>query len=206
MAIPARYPVVKDGSGFTCYTMSVFSDGLACIRFPGGQEGYIDRCGKVAIPPIFRAARHFTEGLAAVKISDDTWQYIDKSGSIVCNGKQFVIAHAFAEGLAAVHTGGWNWGFIDRTGEWVIEPRPEWRWAHGFSEGLAAVDLRGGGTGYIDRQGRIVIASRDWFGRHNFRNGVATVRLKEEWRKYGYIERTYGYIDRSGKYIWKPTA
>ena len=45
----------------------------------GAQGGYIDKTGKMVIPPQFSPAKDFSEGLAAVRIGDATtgkWGFI----------------------------------------------------------------------------------------------------------------------------------
>ena len=72
--------------------------------------GYIDRSGGFVIPPQFRQAGSFSEGLAPVKLSPDKmkklapfkeWAYIDRSGKVVIP-PQFMDAEPFSEGLAIV--------------------------------------------------------------------------------------------------------
>ena len=47
-----------------------------------GKWGYIDRTGKIVIPPLFDGTGGFSEGLANVKIGDK-WGFIDKTGRYV---------------------------------------------------------------------------------------------------------------------------
>jgi WG containing repeat len=68
----------------------------------GGKYGYIDRSGKMVIPPQFKEAGSFSEGLAIIRLNDKEWGYIDTSGKLVINGEEFGLAREFSEGLAAV--------------------------------------------------------------------------------------------------------
>lgn len=77
-----------------------FSNGLVVIK-KGGEYGYMDKSGKVAIEPVFEMADDFSEGLAAVKIHGK-WGYIDKTGDIVIS-PEFRNAHPFVNGLAFVN-------------------------------------------------------------------------------------------------------
>jgi len=82
--------------------------------FKRGKAGYINKDGKIMIGPQFDRARHFSEGLAPIRIGD-TWGYIDKIGRIVIsllfdidkvkNGGEFYHG-SFCEGLARVEVGG----------------------------------------------------------------------------------------------------
>lgn len=99
--------------------------------------GYIDRRGKLAIPPRFSEALAFHEGFAAVRPRKttvwrmgDSWGYNDTSGEFAIQ-PQFNEAHPFRNGIARVHVGGtlqapvdtmpfWEggqWRLIDRTGK-----------------------------------------------------------------------------------------
>jgi hypothetical protein len=74
------------------YNVRKFSEGLAVIakEVPNthGRWGFIDESGVVVIEPRFNGAKPFSEGLAAVVISDDENTigrvgYIDKTGQLV---------------------------------------------------------------------------------------------------------------------------
>ncbi len=60
---------------------SRFASGLAPV-YIAGQCGFLDRAGKLVIPPRFSKARNFAEGLAAVEVGPG-WGYIDRSGRFV---------------------------------------------------------------------------------------------------------------------------
>ena len=70
-----------------------FSEGLAVVRelalddpeFPF-RYGYVDTSGAMVIPPQFRGAFDFSEGLAAVAVMGNgatKWGYIDKTGKVI---------------------------------------------------------------------------------------------------------------------------
>jgi len=108
-----------------------------------GTWGFIDKTGKVVIPPQFDWAMEFSEGLAAVEIRTETrtpnpkggvdigtiskWGYINPTGEMVIQ-PQFDSAGTFKNGLAQVTIEGDSWqdrtsGYIDKTGKYVWEPR-----------------------------------------------------------------------------------
>ena len=60
-----------------------FSEGLAAVRAADGKLGYIDKTGKIVIPPQFLYARPFSEGLAAVSNDQFAFGYIDAHGKVV---------------------------------------------------------------------------------------------------------------------------
>jgi hypothetical protein len=130
-----------------------FSEGMALLRIKPDKpdpvasneqelHGFIDRSGKVVIPPQFAEAEPFSEGLAAARLKRTTvwgmgnaWGYIDESGKFVTE-LQFNQAEPFYDGIARVHVGGvlhtpddadfyWEggqWQLIDRTGKRLDEP------------------------------------------------------------------------------------
>jgi len=137
----------------------------------GYYYGYISKDGRMVIEPRFGSAGDFSEGLAAVTITDDG--LLSDSGEIISE---------------------WNpdpdtpepppaWGFINQKGEVVIPMIYEK--AKHFREGLAPVRVRGK-WGYIDRSGRMVIGA-GFEDAELFKNGVAMVVLGD---KIAYIDKT----------------
>ena len=186
-----------------------FSEGLAAVMMKG-KYGYIDRSGKMVIPPQFEDAEPFSEGLALISFNSTQWSYIDKSGKLIINGAEFVVARGFSEGLAAAMGKNDKYGFIDKTGKFVIQP--QFHRVGDFSEGLAAVkpvDANWpGDLAYINPKGEMVIKSmsvlpdrpmKAEFDLHYYRfcGGVARVSLGNE-----ADSDLEGYINREGKFIW----
>jgi hypothetical protein len=111
-----------------------FSEGLAAVLI-GERWGFIDRRGRIVIPPQFEdgwatppgGARggppigSFREGLAAV-YKDGSWQFIDAKGTAIPGRfvKAAAGAYGFRDGIAEV-CGKKTCGYIDRTGR-VIWP------------------------------------------------------------------------------------
>ena len=68
-----------------------FHDGLCAVRVPAAgyyaDNGYIDKSGRLAIPPQFSEARSFSNGLALVRFGEGRyegqWGYIDTSGDVI---------------------------------------------------------------------------------------------------------------------------
>lgn len=173
-----------------------FSEGLAAMPDPCGNGklwGYIDASGQFMIQPQFRAAKDFSEGLAAVQIGGK-WGFIDKKGKIAIK-PDYLAAGRFSEGLACVRLCGHYdgrytcpYGYIDRRGKMVIAPFT----FHGssFSEGLAVVEINGK-YGHMDRDGHMVVEPRFDFSTQGFSEGLARIRINDK----------FGYIDKSGKMI-----
>jgi len=175
-----------------------------------GKSGYIDRSGRMAIPPQWDDAEPFAEGLAAVgsrhvetdggvsrTVSREGW--IDRTGRVVI-GLRWDDAGPFAGGRARVKEGE-RYGYVDRTGAVVVPPQYED--AAPFSEDLAAVK-RDGRTGFIDRDGKVVVPFRflraAWIA--SFHDGRACA-FEGEWEndRAGYVDRT-GAMVIPARYAW----
>ena len=85
-----------------------------------GKIGYINRAGKVVIPPQFLDAGRFEDGLAPV-LAGNTWGYIDKDGKLDI-APQFDVADPFSDGRALVGMQG-KFGYIGKKGTFVINPQ-----------------------------------------------------------------------------------
>jgi hypothetical protein len=136
--------------------------------------GYINRQGKVVIPPqFFVYGNHggdFYDGLAQVNTKDGD-VFIDAAGRFVAPSNYFSLGD-FSEGLAVA----WlmdqrKYGYTDHTGKLVIPAKFDS--ASGFSDGLAAVKL-GDRYGYISHSGDFAIPAR-FFWVHSFADGYASV-------------------------------
>jgi hypothetical protein len=150
-----------------------FSEGLFPVREDDKSGyGYIDKSGKMVIPPQFKSAGPFSEGLAAVRIKG-RYGYIDRSGKMVIP-PQFEHASPFSEGLALINSNGNQCGYIDQSGKLVINGE-EFVLARGFSEGLAAVMGRNEKYGFIDKTGKFVIQPQ-FYRVGDFSEGLAAVQ------------------------------
>ena len=127
LVIPAEFIEVGD-----------FSEGLAAAEVPIDQDretpcrldenstytvakkfGYIDRTGRMVIPPQWEYASPFVNGLAPVSACDRA-SFIDKTGKVVLK-TQFHDASPFYGALARVYLGA-QIGYIDKTGKTIWEP------------------------------------------------------------------------------------
>ena len=180
----------------------------------GGQYGYINQNGDIAIQPQFAYAIEFSQGLGGVNVGgkprgddmpvDGKWGFVDRQGRFVINPQfyspeemgapydptQLALTmhegYVFSEGMAAVRLEK-EWVFIDTLG--IIKLRnPRIKSARRFQEGLANVYIEGR-WGYMDQRGEIVIPPRYLYP-VDFRNGMAVV-MDEKGQKV--------LIDRTGK-------
>jgi hypothetical protein len=62
---------------------SSFSGGLAGVFLPDGNQGYIDKKGRLVIPGPFAWAGNFVDGLAPVVTMDAKETLIDKTGASI---------------------------------------------------------------------------------------------------------------------------
>ncbi|MCS7258389.1 MAG: WG repeat-containing protein [candidate division WOR-3 bacterium] len=147
-----------------------FRNGRARIRI-GGRYGYIDKTGKIVIPPQFPDAYSFQDSLAQVAIvmKDTTENYrtplttsgssdsIYRYGLIDINGNyvlppQFEFIGSFVDGIALVEKNG-KYGYIKKDGSYLVEPIYDF--GERFKNGLAKVKINNKES-YIDKNGRIV--------------------------------------------------
>jgi hypothetical protein len=156
-----------------------------------GQFGYLNLDGDVAVDPIFRLVRTFSEDLAGVNI-DGKWGFINKRGSIAIEPR-YAAVEDFKGGIAKVYLRRDSFfgecGFIDTSGRFVIEPRFDN--CGDFSEGLASAGIERG-VGYIDRTGVFAIAPQ-FQGASYFQNGIAQIKLNGK----------PSIIDRSGRVLYQ---
>lgn len=161
-----------------------------------GKYGYEDyNTGKVVIQATYNLAYDFSEGAAAVVITDASG--IEKYGFIDTTGKYIVEpvydwAGAFHGGLAPVVKDG-KAGFIDKKGD--VKIPFDYSKAGNFCGGLAPV-LSPDGTkwGYIDVSGKLVIPYT-YTDCTEYEEGFASVQIDGKW----------GSIDRNGTIVIQPT-
>lgn len=128
-----------------------FSEGLAAFSI-GGTWGYLDRQGRLAIPPTFDETQGFAEGLAPAA-ADDKWGYIDSTGRWAIAPTHREARH-FSEGLAVVENEDGQDGVIDRSGRWIVPPG--YMLIEPYANGLALARTKAWRQELLDRQGRIV--------------------------------------------------
>ena len=85
--------------------------------------GYVDKTGKLVIPPQYESVGPFSEGLAAINNCDSAF-FIDHTGKKTISG-DFRYATSFAGGLSRVEVltkDGLAWGYIDKSGKTIWGP------------------------------------------------------------------------------------
>jgi hypothetical protein len=171
--------------------------------------GYIDKNGKLTIPPKFLATRNFQEGLAAVipdqgkydiKSNNYKWGFADRQGNIKIPAI-FDRVKSFSGGLAAVEIAG-KWAYIDKNGKIAIQPK--FLTADSFQSGFAQVKVAGKTPSaepkciYVNAKGSILktpenvliscVGLPEYLG---FHDGLSLFKSHNQ----------YGYMNSSGKVV-----
>ncbi|NPD86792.1 WG repeat-containing protein [Lentimicrobium sp. L6] len=144
---------------------------------------------KLDIPKI-RAAKHFSEGLAPIKIKG-AYGYIDTLGQVVIRPKYKSTGH-FNGGVAWAKNLDGRVGYIDKSGKWLVEPIFIIGDDYDPESGYARVKSTRGWA-YIDTANQFTNlgVTNDYF---NFSEGLAINR------ENGRI----GFIDHTGEWVIKP--
>lgn len=192
----------------------IFHDGLARFQTPSGQErkyGYMDKTGRVVIPPQFDDSGHFSEGLAWVSVFKERkrlYGFIDKTGKVVIE-PQFVYQPGdFVDGLAKV-IGETSSGFIDHTGRFRLKVESEQSGDY-FSEGLLAVIQGDPPRGvYLKRDGEVALEIPFWQQRTAHQRSLYTIRRLQlapfsEGLAPVLSFNRIGFIDKTGKVVVEP--
>jgi hypothetical protein len=113
--------------------------------------GYIDKTGKIVIPPQFDDAESFSEGLAAVEVLDSSLGSDLETAANTFHRKMDELDKSKDKSFdfEFYH----RHGYIDRTGKFIIELKFDK--AERFSDGLARVEFDGQ-QHYIDKTGKII--------------------------------------------------
>ena len=146
----------------------------------GGSYGFIDPSGRFIVPPRYRAAEDFSEGLASVRSASE-WGYIDSSGELRIP-LEYSWVSSFHGGRACAKREG-RYGYLNPAGGVAVEFK--YTKAFDYSEGLAAV-RENERWGFIDPAGSWAIAPT-FDDVSPFRGGLARAARAG---KFGYIGRT----------------
>lgn len=221
-------PTLIDKNGVEKYILKdaqsaeMYSDGMAAysILTPEGELwGFVDKNGKVVLPPQYSAVSYFSGGLCAVMNSTGSWGYINKKGVLKIEHR-YENAHPFISGKAKVAAGG-KYGVIDPKGNYLLQPVFDdldtdgslylvkinglWGWhnaqnepvipaqftdAYPFRGSKLAAAKNGSKWGYINANGKFVIAPQYDFA-FGFDGKLALVEMNGK----------YGFINQLGQYI-----
>ncbi|MDQ3111644.1 MAG: WG repeat-containing protein [Bacteroidota bacterium] len=87
-----------------------------------GLYGYKNGHGKTVIPCRFVSAGAFSDGLAAVKLTQESMQYINERGKVVLDFPEYYDSGLNFKNGVAIINGGLGYGLIDKKGKYVIPP------------------------------------------------------------------------------------
>lgn len=163
--------------------------------------GFIDRAGKVVIPPQFGFnTGSFSGGLASVQVLDPDPMKPSKIGFIDLQGEmvippQFSEASSFADGIAFVQVDD-KYGIIDRTGKFLV-PLQSTPLYNSYSDGLELVQDTDGSNYFIDKTGKVVIKPRPGVEYLPFSEGFALAAWGDD-----IMNRTCRYMNRKGQFVF----
>ncbi len=121
----------------------------------GDKYGFINRQGEVAIPLIYDRAQEFGDGLALVKLGEDTF-WIDESGEKALDRPEGYTSFPFQNGLAAIRNAEGLTGLMDKQGHFVTPCQWENYLNYAFGKKKVDVVVRGGQKGFINQRGEFV--------------------------------------------------
>ena len=120
--------------------------------YENGLYGYIDSTGAVIIPPKYKGAGEFSEGLAPVR-ENGYYGYIDETGKYAIT-PQYDYAQDFRYGYAIVYEDG-KPNLIDKYGKNLTST--SFKNIFEFEKNLAMVYTFTGKCGIINTEGRLII-------------------------------------------------
>ena len=175
--------------------LAPYSEGFASAR-KSNQFGYINEQGNwiysyvVPVNQSFSPDRRpFSNGLAAVQVAEDAYQYIDKTGKPAFKGRFKTVSNFTAEGYAIVSTAAGT-GVIDKTGNWALKPNLD---VQSVEKGVVLYrSNKGMGARSLATQKDIVSAEY---------NSIEFIGSLLRLRNLG---ATAGYIDTRGEFVTPP--
>ena len=134
-----------------------------------GMHGFKDRNGRIVIPKVYPKAKPFHDGLAAVRVDDKRWGFIDRSRKMVIAPDDKYEYGNFSEGLCVVRP--------CRTEEIkALAEKTDWKQVSSDEIRKIKVPERGGECGFIDKTGKLVIPMK-YETAEDFKDGLALVEL-----------------------------
>lgn len=121
----------------------------------GDRYGFINRKGEVAIPLIYDRAQAFGDGLALVKLGEDTF-WIDETGAKVLDRPEEYTSHPFQAGVVAIKNSEGLWGLMDKQGYFVTPCQWENILHHTFTVNRIARVTWDGQDGFISKVGTLL--------------------------------------------------
>jgi WG containing repeat len=188
-----------------------------------GEEGvmdgyYLDTYGQIALTPIIcqsgkfagyeiTGKGNFSEGLASAYVYGPVagTGFIDKSGNLVIEPKDFWEVGEFSEGIVEVKSDDTDLtGYIDRTGRIIAEPQffSGWSFSGGVAKVNVSVKVKSARSKqyisdtkytYVNTQGKLILPPQ-FDNCEDFTEGRGIVEINND----------YGCLDTSGRCIVEP--
>ncbi len=159
-----------------------FSDSLAGVKV-GAKWGFINKQGKLQIPPKYENIRNFKQGFAPVRVNKK-WGYINTQGKWLVK-PVYDAAYSFTDDALAVVVIKNKRGYIDTRGRFVI--KPSYRRVQRFSEGVAPVSKKKNSWFFINKQNKVLFP-KQFSQVRIFSEGITAVMNND--KKWGYIDKT----------------
>ncbi|MBZ0202526.1 MAG: WG repeat-containing protein [Ignavibacteria bacterium] len=120
--------------------------------YENGLYGYINSTGKIIIPPKYKGAGEFSEGLAPVR-ENGYYGYIDMEGKYVIDPK-FDYGNNFSNGFAIIYVNSKS-NYIDRFGRSLLAI--EYLYLSPFENDKAMICTFSGKYGIINSEGKVIV-------------------------------------------------
>ena len=182
-----------------------YKDGMA--RFEEDRHwGYLNFGGQVSIPPKFADATDFNNSKAFVKMkASDTWQLLDKRGSVVGNLNAQKVT-CFEGGKASTKRED-RWGISTSSG--IFFAVAQANKLSSVSEGTIRMTNNKGRSGYCDVAGKIIIPFQFGSDSRSFHEGLAAVSISavvaDTSKKQNHMNENsfsvFGFVDKTGKMV-----
>lgn len=128
------------------------------------KRGYFNsHTGEVAIPPVYRKAWVFSDGLAAV-VKGDSLYFLDEYGNTRLKYRYYrkdshfpngMDSFCFHDGLCVMYNADKKFGVIDKSGKWVIAPEYDLIYMHRNNSILFSLK-KDDKYGFADAQGQVI--------------------------------------------------
>lgn len=179
-----------------------FSEGLAAVS-KNDLFGYIDKSGAEVVPPQYKYADEFSEGLACVSVTKkgtEYFGYIDKTGKTVI-APQFSVGNAFFDSVARVMLKDSNM-LIDRHGNVLkrIVGTGENRSTTQLSKPRTTVNFEDQLVAVGDKQYKALKLEAGMKPESNFAEGLCRVRYGPGSEFIDFVDR-HGNLQTHGKFL-----
>ena len=172
-------------------------------RLEDDMFNFIDMNGTFLSDRWYFDCMSFSNGFASVRMEEDenSWNIIDKSGTLLCKNSNFSSCSSFVNGTSIVSYGpdGIYSNLIDTNGN-ILFPDKKYYYIEHFFEGFAVVgvfsdNIWGKTSNYIDKDGNYL--SSQYFDRcYHFKDGNGQVLIGTK----------QNFIDKNGNLLLKENA